>query len=304
MILLKCKSYPITPLLITIHWHRTTYLAEDKSNNLSLRLSHFDPDHESNLISYHFIPCKLPFTRFAFFLSISGPLQSLFSCLFHSSLDIGVVCSPLHCSYCSNGISSKEPSLPTPYLRGHSFFSPPPAPCLLFPLQHLLPPNIYLYVMVYSFYVSLSPWDDVSSWRTGICRLVHSFKNSTLPGKKKNSFSAVPKTCQVLTHLVHLTHLSSCFPSAWKTLPQTLKWLASHFIHISSQMLCSPTDLVLPICHHSLSFTFLHSTYHTYILYADLFFYVPDNFYPLVYKQEFTTASLAFKGLDSSISIG
>lgn len=185
MILLKCKSYPITPLLITIHWHRTTYLAEDKSNNLSLRLSHFDPDHESNLISYHFIPCKLPFTRFAFFLSISGPLQSLFSCLFHSSLDIGVVCSPLHCSYCSNGISSKEPSLPTPYQRGHSFFSPPPAPCLLFPLQHLLPPNIYLYVMVYSFYVSLSPWDDVSSWRTGICRLVHSFKNSTLPGKKK-----------------------------------------------------------------------------------------------------------------------
>lgn len=302
MILLKCKSYPITPLLITIHWHCTTYLAEDKSNDLSLRLSHFDPDHESNLISYHFIPCKLPFTRFAFFLSISGPLQSLFSCLFHSSLDISVVCSPLHCSYCSNGISSKEPSLPTPYLRGHSFFSPPPAPCLLFPLQHLLPPNIYLYVMVYSIYVSFSPWDDVSSWRTGICRLVHSFKNSTLPGKKKIVFLLFLKHAKFLLILYILLIFPLVFLLLGKLFPRhsngspliSFTSLPKCYLHL--QTLSCPSAIIL--------FTFLHSTYHTYILYADLFFYVPDNFYPLVYKQEFTTASLAFKGLDSSISIG
>ena len=84
----------------------------------------------------------------------------------------------------------------------------------------------------------------------------------------------VPETCQVLTHLVHLSHLSSCFPSAWNTVPQTLKWLTSHVIHISPQMLSPQTDLALTICHHSPSFIFLHSTYHTYTVNIRLFFYL------------------------------
>lgn len=171
-------SYHVTPLLTTIHWHN------------SPRINPKIYKHQAVLQTLLILLALLKHLR-AFALTV----------LHLTHLQISAGFTPWR--FCSNVVSFKETSFTilskTAIISFSSHFS-----CSVFFIT-LSSLNIYLCDSL--FILSLSLWYDVNSRRTEIC---HWFTLSeTLLFQKQNSLLVVPGTCQILIHLVYLTHLYS-----------------------------------------------------------------------------------------------
>ena len=97
----------------------------------------------------------------------------------------------------------------------------------------------------------------------------------------------VPETCQVLTHLVHLSHLSSCFPFCLEHCsPDTEMAHLSCYSHFSSNAVS--TDRPCPDHLSSFSLVYFSSQHlsHLHSQYSFVLLFI-DHFHPLKYNLVF-----------------